>query len=134
MTTEQQQMLADATKAVLDRRFNGSVNAAHKRLRVSRETITRMADGWAPDLPTVEKWANALKEDVNRWRRLCGYPEVLPSAGRERLIVRLLALKEQYPDRTIPVPLPLSGTADITPEEADRLADDLLSKLERGVL
>lgn len=127
-------MLEQETRRVIEERFNGSVNAAHLRLKVSRETITRMLLGDPPDLPTTEKWASALKADINTWRRLCGYPIVLPSSGRERLIERLIDLKRQYPDRTIPVPLLSGGTPDLSAEDADRIADDLEKKLARGAL
>lgn len=93
-------------------RRNLSINAAHMRLGISREALTKMSYGQPTALEIVERFARGLGESVNQWRQLYGHPPVEPDPGasvvaeerepyrtpRQALLEGMERLEQRFPD------------------------------------
>ena len=53
--------------------------AQERRTRLDHVTVSRMASGYVPSMPTVAQFARAFDLDVNEWLELAGYPRIKPS-------------------------------------------------------
>lgn len=133
---EQQKMLSEAVRDVLSRR-NLSINAASKRLRIDRNTLTRFSEGIPMRLELVEQFARGLGEDINRWRSLAGYPRV-ELTPRLHFLARWgevadLCLSLGIPPQAFTTDVPLAGGSTDSFTSHDQ-ADAAIRQLVEGLV
>jgi hypothetical protein len=104
-----------------------SVNAASLRFDISRPALTKMGMGKAVELEVVERFARGLGEDVNKWRRLYGYPPVEPPSA---LAAGLLALAERYGPEMLQRTQYSTGGL---PELEEDAAAELIAEIEEAI-
>lgn len=122
-------MLAQATQEVLDRRFGGSVNAAHLRLKIGREVLTRMAGGWPPSLEIAERFAREIHEDPNRWRELCGYEPIRDERPPIQVIREASRALTYDPDLEGVTLRAYTGDTEVLPEDREVMEQILRAML-----
>ncbi|MDO8732117.1 MAG: hypothetical protein Q7L55_06040, partial [Actinomycetota bacterium] len=67
-----------AVRLVLEKHGLG-YRAQERRTRLDHVTVSRMASGYVPSMPTVIQFAQGFGLDVNEWLELAGYPRIEPS-------------------------------------------------------
>ncbi len=99
------------------------------RTGLSHVTIGQMIDGFPVQMDSVVAFARGFGLDVNEWLQMAGYdPIVAQKSGSEILVEGIKALQAEF-GKPVPVWFHEDTKADLTPDAARAILDDLRAQM-----